>query len=65
MDKYYTTEDIERGVEGFLPIPKKVQHKYRNEKLLPYIKVARRIYCTREHLTQLFKNLEAVNTKAE
>lgn len=66
MKDYYTIEETEKGIDGFLPIPKTTQSKYRKEGLLVFIKVGRQIYYRNEHLKQLFVKLEqAAIHKAE
>jgi ribosomal protein S1 len=67
MKDYYTIEETEKGIEGFLPIPKITQANYRKQGLLHYIKVGRQIYYKTEHIKQLFLSLESksMNTKAE
>ncbi|HEO99660.1 MAG TPA: DNA-binding protein [Epsilonproteobacteria bacterium] len=58
MKDYYTIEETEKGINGFLPIPRTTQSKYRKDGLLVFIKVGRQIYYRTEHLKDLFIKLE-------
>jgi len=68
MKEYFTIDETEKGIEGFLPIPKITQANYRKQGLLHYIKVGRQIYYKTEHLRHLFVKLEQkvkVHTKVD
>ena len=58
MHDYYTIEETEKGIDEFLPIPKRTQANYRKQGLLQFLKVGRQIYYRSEHLRQLFLKLE-------
>lgn len=67
MNGYFTIEETEKGIDGFLPIPKRTQANYRKQGLLQYLKVGRQIYYRSEHLNNLFSKLEnlAAQPKAD
>ena len=58
MKDYYTIDETEKGIDGFLPIPKRTQANYRKQGLLQFLKVGRQIYYRSEHLENLFLKLE-------
>lgn len=58
MRDYHTIDEIEKGIDGFLPIPKRTQSKYRKEGLLKFFKLGRQIYYRTEHLKEFFIKLE-------
>ncbi len=55
---YHTIKDIENGINGFVPIPKRTQARYRKDGLLPFFRIGRQIYYRNEHLEYLFTKLE-------
>jgi len=63
MKDYYTINETEKGIDGFLPIPRSTQANYRKKGLLQFLKVGRQIYYRSEHLENLFLKLEELATE--
>jgi len=61
MTDYYTINETEKGIEGFLPIPKRTQANYRKQGLLQFLKIGKQIYYRSEHLQNLLLKLEQIS----
>jgi len=61
MKDYFTIVETEKGIKGFLPIPKRTQANYRKQGLLQFLKIGKQIYYRSEHLQNLLLKLEQIS----